>query len=98
MNHTQDETTPSDGIAALRTEIERLERVEDTLEEARGDFDHELRRVCDALIRAGGRSLELDAKAAQLRKNIKLSEKDLQNNRARQRSLRSQLNDAEQSP
>ncbi len=78
-------------ITELRAEIERLQRIEDALEEALGDFDHELRRVSDALIRADGRSLGLDGKEAQLRKNIKLSQKDLESNRARQRLLRARL-------
>ena len=78
-------------ITELRAEIERLQRIEDALEEALGDFDHELRRVSDALIRADGRSLGLDGKEAQLRKNIALSQKDLESNRARQHTLRARL-------
>lgn len=78
-------------ITELRAEIEHLQRIEDALEEALGDFDHELRRVSDALIRADGRSLELGRKETQLRKNIKLSQKDLESNRARQRLLRARL-------
>lgn len=81
--------------AELRSELERLEQVADALEEALGDFDHELRRVGDALIRAGGRSLALDEKAAQLRKNIKLSQKDLESNRIQRRTLESRLHDLE---
>lgn len=85
-------------IGELRAELERLERIEDALEEALGDFDHELRRVADGLIRAGGRSSELDQQTAQLRKNIALSQKDLDGNRARQRSLSTRLQGFETSP
>jgi len=40
---------------------------------------HELRRVKDALERAGGSSHDLEKKAQQLSKNIRLSENDLRN-------------------
>lgn len=93
MKRSHGETSSPRTAAELKAEIKRLEQIEDALEEALGDFDHELRRVSDALIRAGGRSLELDEKTAQLRKNIRFSQRDLQSNRTQRLALGARLDD-----
>lgn len=71
----------------LHSELDRLEQVADILEEGLSDFHHQLRRVGDALLRVGGRSIELDRKARQLRENIEVGRSDLENNRAERREL-----------
>ena len=75
----------------LREKLERLEKTADVIEEGLSDFQHELRRVDDALVRAGGRSLELDRKERQLRENIKLARKDLEKNRVAREKLTKRL-------
>lgn len=79
----------------LRKKLDRLERTEDVIEEGLGDFQHELRRVGDALVRVGGRSLELDRRERQLRENIKLARKDLEKNRVAREKLIKRLSTLE---
>ncbi len=43
-------------VDKIRAELKHLDQLEDVLDEARGEFEHELRRAGDALMRAGGRS------------------------------------------
>lgn len=76
----------------IRAELRHLEQVEHALEEARGEFEHELRRVGDALVRAG-RSRDLDSRDRQLRDNVALNRKDLDKNRARRHTLEARLRD-----
>ncbi len=61
-------------------EIERLDAKRRQLDLALGEFEHESRRVADALERLGGRSAELEARAKALAKNRKLTESDLAKN------------------
>jgi len=55
--------------------------VHDSLVAEINALQHELRRVKDALERAGGSSHDLEMKAQQLLKNIQLGENDLNKNR-----------------
>ena len=64
----------------LQADIERLEAKGRQLDLALGEFEHESRRVGDALERLGGRSAELEARAKTLAKNRKLTEADLAKN------------------
>lgn len=56
-----------------------LQSVRDSLIAEINALQHELRRVKDALERVGGSSHDLEKKAQQLSKNIRLSENDLRN-------------------
>lgn len=64
--------------ARLTAEIERLEVKRRQLDLALGEFLHETRRVRDALERVGGHSQALDARARALKKNVKVTRKDLE--------------------
>jgi chromosome segregation ATPase len=64
--------------ARTQAEIARLETRRHQLDLARGEFDHEARRAGDALVRAGGRSLELEKRIKALRANQALTEADLE--------------------
>ncbi len=66
--------------ASLRAEIEKLETRRRQLDLALGEFEHEARRVGDALERLGGRSPEHEARAKSLAKNRGLTERDLRRN------------------
>ena len=61
-------------------EIERLDAKRRQLDLALGEFEHESRRVADALERLGGRSAELEARAKALARNRKLTAADLAKN------------------
>ncbi len=65
---------------SLRAESERLDAQRRQLDLALAEFEHESRRVGDALERLGGRSAELEARAKALAKNRKLTESDLAKN------------------
>ena len=75
----------------LRHELCNLEAIANVIEENLSELHHELRRVGDGLERAGGRSVELEMAAGQLKENIKLGHKDLKFNQARQKMLKKQL-------
>ncbi len=66
--------------ARIQAESERLDGKRRQLDLALGEFEHESRRVGDALERLGGRSAELEARAKALAKNRKLTESDLAKN------------------
>ena len=78
-------------IRDIEDRIRHLEDVHDVLEEARGEFDHEIRRNHDALVRAGGRAPELEREARRLGENRDLAQKDLEKNRAERRALQERL-------
>ena len=73
--------------AGVQAEIERLDAKRRQLDLALGEFEHEARRVGDALERLGGRSAELEARAKALAKNQKLTEADLARNAKARRRL-----------
>lgn len=75
----------------IREQLRHLEQVEDVLDEARGDFEHELRRAGDALLRAGGRSREVEARIKALQANIALNRKDLENAGKQRQALEARL-------
>ncbi len=77
--------------AELREQLRHLDQVEDVLDEARGDFEHELRRAGDALLRAGGRSREVEARIKALKANIALNRKDLEKTGKQRRVLEARL-------
>lgn len=92
MIHSANEGTSLQTTAErLRSELERLEKVANVLEEGLSDFHHQLRRVGDALIRVGGRSIKLDREARQLRENIEADGKELEKSRAERRDLNVRL-------
>ena len=92
MNSPRDEISALLGEAQrIRNELARLEAIEDVLEEALGDFEHQLRRVGDGLVRAGGRSMDLEGQAKLFHDNRKLTLEDLEKNRARRRTLDERL-------
>ncbi len=62
----------------LEREIERLEGKRRQLDLALGEFLHEGRRTRDALERVGGHSHALEAKARGLKKNAKMTRRDLE--------------------
>jgi hypothetical protein len=61
----------------LLTEIAKLEAERRQLTAALGEFEHESRRVRDALERRGGRSPEHEARAKALDRNRRRTERDL---------------------
>lgn len=75
----------------IHAQIRHLEEIEDVLDEARGEFEHELRRAGDALIRAGGRSWGVENRIKELKSNIALNRKDLEENRKQRQELEAQL-------
>lgn len=83
-------------VEEIRAEIKHLEQVEDVLDEARGEFEHELRRAGDALVRAGGRSWGVENRIKELKSNIALNRKDLEENKKRRQELETRLNKIEQ--
>ena len=62
----------------LEREIERGEVKRRALDVALGEFLHEGRRTRDALERVGGHSHALEAKARGLKKNVKMTRRDLE--------------------
>ena len=66
--------------ARIQAESERLDGKRRQLDLALGEFEHESRRIGDALERLGGRSAELEARAKALAKNRKLTAADLAKN------------------
>jgi chromosome segregation ATPase len=62
----------------LEREIERREVKRRALDVALGEFLHDGRRNRDALERVGGHSHALEAKARGLKKNVKLTRRDLE--------------------
>lgn len=66
--------------ARLEAEIEALQVKQRHLELVRGEFEHDGRRVRDALERVGGRSHELEQRMRTLARNEKLTEADLERN------------------
>ncbi len=66
--------------ARLEAEIEALQVKQRHLDLVRGEFEHDGRRVRDALERVGGRSHELEQKMKSLARNEKLTETDLEQN------------------
>lgn len=71
----------------IRATLKRLEQIEDVLDEARAEFEHELRRAGDALVRAGGRSWRVESQIKELRDNIALNKKDLEENKKQRQQL-----------
>ncbi len=80
----------------IRAALKHLEQIEDVLDEARGEFEHELRRAGDALVRAGGRSWGVENRIKELKDNIALNRKDLGENEKRRQELEARLKDIEQ--
>ena len=80
----------------IRAELRHLAQIEDVLDEARGEFEHELRRAGDALVRAGGRSWRVENRIKELKGNIALNRKDLEENEKRRQELEARLKDIEQ--
>ncbi len=66
--------------ARLEAEIEALQVKQRHLHVVRGEFEHDGRRVRDALERVGGRSHELEQRMKSLARNQKLTETDLEQN------------------
>ena len=66
--------------ARFEAEIEALQAKQRNLDLVRGEFEHDGRRVRDALERAGGRSHELEQRMKTLARNEKLTEADLEKN------------------
>ena len=66
--------------ARLEAEIEALQVKQRRLDLVRGEFEHDGRRVRDALERVGGRSHELEPRMKTLARNEKLTEADLEKN------------------
>jgi chromosome segregation ATPase len=64
--------------ARLEAEIESLQKRQRHLDLVRGEFEHDGRRVRDALERVGGRSHELEQRLRTLARNEKLTEADLE--------------------
>ena len=62
----------------IRAELKHLDQLEDVLDEARSEFEHELRRAGDALVRAGGRSWGVENRIKELKGNIARNRKDLE--------------------
>ena len=79
-----------------RAALKHLERVEDVLEEARDEFEHELRRTGDALVRSGGRSWRVENRIKELKGNIALNCKDLNEKTNRRRELETRLRSIEE--
>ncbi|MFQ5759988.1 MAG: hypothetical protein ACE5HM_03335 [Acidiferrobacterales bacterium] len=80
----------------IRADIKHLDQVEDVLDAARGEFKHELRRAGDALVRAGGRSWGVENRIKELKGNIALNRKDLEENKKRRQELETCLKKIEQ--
>ncbi len=66
--------------ARFEAEIEALRVKQRHLDLVRGEFEHDSRRVRDALERVGGRSHELEQRMKTLARNEKLTEADLEKN------------------
>ena len=66
--------------ARLEAEIEALRVKQRHLDLVRGEFEHDGRRVRDAMERVGGRSHELEQRMKALARNEKLTEADLEKN------------------
>ncbi len=66
--------------ARLEAEIEALQVKQRHLNVVRGEFEHDGRRVRDALERVGGRSHELEQRMKTLARNEKLTDTDLEQN------------------
>lgn len=66
--------------ARLEAEIEALQVKQRHLDVVRGEFEHDGRRVRDALERVGGRSHELEQRMKTLARNEKLTDTDLEQN------------------
>ncbi len=66
--------------ARLEAEIEVLQVKQRHLDVVRGEFEHDGRRVRDALERVGGRSHELEQRMKSLARNEKLTDTDLEQN------------------
>ncbi len=66
--------------ARLEAEIEALQVKQRHLDVVRGEFEHDGRRVRDALERVGGRSHELEHRMKTLARNEKLTDTDLEQN------------------
>jgi len=79
-----------------RAALKHLEQVEDALDEARDEFEHELRRAGDALVRSGGRSWRVETQIKELKDNIALNRKDLDEKTKQRRELETRLRSIEQ--
>jgi chromosome segregation ATPase len=66
--------------ARLEAKIEALRVKQRHLDLVRGEFEHDGRRVRDALERVGGQSHELEQRMKALARNEKLTEADLEKN------------------
>lgn len=75
----------------LEREIERGEVKRRALDLALSEFLHEGRRTRDALERVGGHSHALEAKARGLKKNVKMTRRDLEQTDREIEGLRRQL-------
>jgi methyl-accepting chemotaxis protein len=64
----------------IADEIAQLQTIAQNLSSEINQLHHELRRVRDALERAGGSGHELEKNARQLSENIRLCEQDLKHN------------------
>ncbi len=76
---------------AIRAEIEMLQRAKRSLDDALGEFDHQARRVRDALVRVGGISADLELKLETLERNTKLTLDDTAKNQTRRDRLDQEL-------
>jgi chromosome segregation ATPase len=83
-------------VKKIRAELKHLDQIEDVLDEARGEFEHELRRAGDALVRAGGRSWGVENRLKELKGNVALNRKDLEENKKRRQKLEMRLKQIEQ--
>jgi chromosome segregation ATPase len=83
-------------VKKIRAELKYLDQIEDVLDEARGEFEHELRRAGDALVRAGGRSWGVENRLKELKGNVALNRKDLEENKKRRQKLEMRLKQIEQ--
>jgi septal ring factor EnvC (AmiA/AmiB activator) len=75
------------GTRDIDAELARLEAAADALEEALADFEHQLRRIGDGLIRAGGHSRELERQREIVSSNRRRTLADLAANRELRRTM-----------
>ena len=80
---------------AIKAEIELLKRGKGSLDQALGEFDHQSRRVSDALVRVGNSSdLELQRKS--IDRNTRLTLDDIAKNKVRSDQLSQRLAEIEE--
>jgi chromosome segregation ATPase len=79
------------GLAAIRAELDRLEKQDAELQSALDDVEHDTRRCNDALERAGWRSGEAEARTAMLAESREAIVDDREKNRVRRAQLTGRL-------